>query len=49
MILPSNNQTDRDTDEESGDKNYLLLNYLNRTQLLAGATVDLSASNAIFC
>ena len=38
VILPPNNEG-----------SYLLQNNLNRSQLLAGATVDLSASNAIFC
>ena len=36
---------DRDIDEDSGDENQLLPNNLNRSQLLAGAAVDLSASS----
>ena len=44
VILPLNNEGDRDTDEDSGDENKLLPNNLNRSQLLTGATVDLSAS-----
>ena len=36
---------DRDTDEDSGDENELLPNNLNRSQLLVGATVDLSGSS----
>ena len=45
VILPPNDETDRDTDEDSGDENELLPNNLNRTQLLAGATADLSISS----
>ena len=45
VFLPSNNEGDRDTDEDSGDENELLPNNLNRSQLLAGATVDLSISS----
>ena len=45
VILPSNDEGDRDTDEDSGDENELLPNNLNRTQLLAGSTVDLSTSS----
>ena len=44
-ILPPNDKRDRDTDEDSGDENELLPNNLNRSQLLAGATVDLSISS----
>ena len=43
-ILPLNNEGDKNTDEDSGDENKLLPNNLNRSQLLTGATVDLSAS-----
>ena len=42
FILPPNDESDRDTDEDSGDGNELLTNNLNRSQLLAGPTVDLS-------
>ena len=45
VILTSNDEGDRDTDEDSGDENEFLLNNLNRSQLLAGATVDLSPSS----
>ena len=45
VILPPNNEADRDTDEDSGDENELFLNNLNGSQLLAGATVDLSTSS----
>ena len=41
FLLP-NDEADKDTDEDSGDENELLPNNLNRSQLLAGATVDLS-------
>ena len=44
IILPQNDEGDRDTDEDSGDENELLPNNLYRSQLLAGATVDLSTS-----
>ena len=46
VILPPNNEGDRDTDEDSGDQNDLPTNNLNRSQLLAGATVDLSTSSS---
>ena len=46
VILPPNNEGDRDTDEDSGDQNELPTNNLNRSQLLAGATVDLSTSSS---
>ena len=45
VIFPLNDEGDRDTDEDSGDENELLPNNLNRSQLLAGATVDLSISS----
>ena len=45
VILPSNDEGDRDTDEDSGDENELLPNNLNRSQLLVGATVDLITSS----
>ena len=45
VILPWNNEGDRDTNEDSGDENELLSNNLNRSQLLSGATVDLSTSS----
>ena len=44
-ILSPNNEGDRDIDEDSGDENDLPPNNLNRSQLLAGAAVDLSASS----
>ena len=45
VILSPNDEGDRDTDEDSGEENELLPNNLNRSQLLAGATVDLSTSS----
>ena len=45
VILPSNDEGDRDTDEDSGDENELLPNNLNRSQLLVGSTVDHSTSS----
>ena len=46
FFLPSNDEGDRDTDEDSGDENELLPNNLNRNhQLSAGATVDLNISS----
>ena len=42
VILSPNQEGDRDTDEDSGDEDKLLPNNLNRSQFLAGATVDLS-------
>ena len=45
VILPPNDEDDRETHEDSGDKNELLPNNLNRSQLLADATVDLSTSS----
>ena len=45
FILPPSNESDRDTDEDLGDENELLPNNLNRSQLLAGATVDLNTSS----
>ena len=47
VILPPNDEGDRDTNEDSGDKNELLQNSLNRSQLLAGVTVNLLASGNI--
>ena len=47
VILPPNDEGDRDTNEDSGDKNELLPNSLNRSQLLAGVTVNLLASGNI--
>ena len=44
VILPPNDESDRDTDEDSEDENELLPNNLNGFQLLAGATADLSKS-----
>ena len=45
VILPSNNEGDRNTDEDSEDENELLPNNISRSKLLAGAAVDLSASS----
>ena len=45
VVSPSNVKDDRDTDEDLGDENELLPNNLNKIQLLAGATVDLSTSS----
>ena len=45
VILPLNGEGDRDTNEDSGDENELLPTNLNRIQLSAGATVDLSTSS----
>ena len=42
FILPLNAEGDRDTDEDSGDENEVLP---NGSQLLGGATVDLSTSS----
>ena len=46
VILPRNNESYRDTYEDSGDQNELLPNNLNRSQLVAGATVDLGISSS---
>ena len=45
VILPPNNEGYRNTDEDSEDENELLPNNKNRSQLLAGAAVDLSTSS----
>ena len=45
VILPPNDEGDRDTEEDSGNENELLPNNLNRSQLLAGTTVHLSTSS----
>ena len=45
VILPPNDDGDGDADEDSGGENELLPNNLNRSQLLAGATVNLSTSS----
>ena len=45
VILPPNDEGDRDPEEDSGDENELLPNNLNRSQLLAGTTVHLSTSS----
>ena len=42
FILPLNDEGDRDADEDSGDENEVLP---NGSQLLGGATVDLSTSS----
>ena len=44
-ILPTIDEGDRDTYEDSGGENELLPNNLNRSQLLAGAAIDLSTSS----
>ena len=46
VTLPPNNEGHRDTDEDSGDENELHPSNVNRRQLLAGATVDLSTSSS---
>ena len=46
VILCPNNEGERDTNEDWGDENELLLNNLNRSQRLAGATDDLSKSSS---
>ena len=46
VILSPNNEGHRDTDGDSGDENELLPNNLSRSQLLAGATVDLNTSRS---
>ena len=46
VILFPNNEGERDTNEDWGDENELLLNNLNRSQRLAGATDDLSKSRS---
>ena len=48
VILPQNDEGDRDTDEDSGDENEVLPNNLNKSKLLTGATVDLSTSSPYF-
>ena len=45
VILPPNDEGDRGTNKDSGDQNELFPSNLNRSQLLAGATVDLSTSS----
>ena len=46
VIFSPNNEGDRDIDEDSGDQNELPIINLNRSQLLAGATFDLSTSSS---
>ena len=46
VILSPNNDGERDTNQDWGDENELLLNNLNRSQRLAGATDDLSKSRS---
>ena len=46
VIFSPNNEGDRDIDEDSGDQNELTIINLNRSQLLAGATFDLSTSSS---
>ena len=43
VILPPKDEGDRDINENWGDKNEVFANILNGSQLLAGATADLSA------
>ena len=45
VVLPTNEVGDRDTDDDSRDKNEPPPNKLNRCQLSTGATVDLSTSS----
>ena len=45
VILPLNTEGDRDTDEDSEDENELHLKNLNKSNLLAGASFDLSISS----
>ena len=45
VILPLNTEGDRDTDEDSGDENELHLKNLSKSNLLAGASFDLSISS----
>ena len=45
VILPPNDEGNRDTDKDSRDKNGLLPNNLYRSQILTGGTVDLSTPN----
>ena len=49
VVFPPDDEGDRDTNENSGDGNELLPNNLNRSQLLAGATVDHSTSSGNIC
>ena len=46
VMLSPNNDGERDTNQDWGDENELLLNNLNRSQRLAGATDDLSKSSS---
>ena len=46
VILSPNSDGERDTNPDWGDENELLLNNLNRSQRLAGATDDLSKSSS---
>ena len=46
VMLTPNNDGERDTNQDWGDENELLLNNLNRSQRLAGATDDLSKSSS---
>ena len=45
VVLSPNDKGDRDTNEDSGDEKELLPNKINRNQLLAGSTVDLTTSS----
>ena len=45
VVLPLNEKGDRDTNDDSGDKNELPSNNLNKCQLSTGATIDLSTSS----
>ena len=45
ILLPPNDEGERDTDDDSGDENEVLPNNLNRSQLLAGVTAGLSRSS----
>ena len=46
VMLSPNNDGEKDTNQDWGDENELLLNNLNRSQRLAGATDDLSKSSS---
>ena len=45
VILPPSEEGDREAGEDSGDESELLLNTIERSLLLVGATVDLSTSS----
>ena len=47
VVLSPNNEGDRANDEYSGAENELLLNALNRSQLIAGATINLAQNRQL--